>query len=244
MKDRDRNILAKRTMLGLFAGGAASLLVGCGDVDTDNLAFFYTPYHYALKAEIETPQGDRSGSSVIEVKQSYRSFKVMGEAVAIDLPNEQTLFVLLHSPSSEDWASRADESMNFKPDTTTPEAYWQRIANDRGTYPVKRRRVTAIEDSDNYPYMVRFRDIRDPASVELVDPDNLAATFGAGYRLKSLTVQFTDAPVSLGIRKRLSWLEDVGRKRGSLIPNPPRVATDSNRVRLISPGDFSTELYK
>lgn len=244
MSDQGDNVIVRRTTLGLFAGGAAALLVGCGDTDTDKFAFFYTAYHYALRAEIETPQGVRSGLSIIEVKQSHRSFEVTGEAVAVDLPDGQTLFVLLRSPSSEDWASRAHESMNFKPNTTSADAYWQRIANDRGTYPVKRRRVTAIEDSDNYPYMVRFRDIRDPASVELVDPDNLAATFGPGYRLKSLTVQFTDASVSLGIRERLPWLEDVGRNRGSLIPNPPRVATDSNRVRLVSPGDFSTELYK
>jgi hypothetical protein len=230
-----RRLAAMSILLPLFA---------CGEADTDDFAFFYTPYHYALKAEVETPAGIRSGSSVIEVKWSYRSFKVKGEAVAVDLPNGQTLFVLLRSPSSEDWASRADESMDFKPDTTTSEAYWKRIADDRGIYPVKRRRITAIENSDNYPYFVRFREIQDPTSVELINPDNLAATFGPGYRLKSLTVQFTDAPVTHGVEKRLPWLEEVGRERGSLIPNPPRVATDKNRVALITPGDFSTELYK
>lgn len=212
------------------------LLPGCGDVNTDDFAFFYTPYHYALKAEVETPQGVRSGYSVIEVKQSDRSYKVKGEAAAVDLPNGETLFVLLRSPSSEDWASRAHESMNFKPDTTNPEAYWQRIANDRGTYPVKRRRVTAVEDSENYPYFVRFRDIRDPASVELVDPDNLAATFGPGYRLISLTVQFTDAHATTGIKERLGWLREHPEPRLQAIPKGG--VTNPTFAQKLSHGDF------
>lgn len=201
-------MIARRTLLGLVAGGAAALLAGCGDVDTDKLAFFYTPYRYALKAEIETPQGVRAGSGVIEVKWSYRSFKVTGQAVPVNLPNGETLFLTLRSPSSEDWAAYAHEWTNIRsPANLTgedaSEAYWHSVASDRGIYPVKRRRVTAVEDSDNYPYFVRFRDIRDPRTVELVDPDNLAATFGPGYRLKSLTVQFTDAPVTTGIESRL-----------------------------------------
>jgi hypothetical protein len=65
---------------------------------------------------------------------------------------------------------------------------------------------------DNYPYFVRFKDMADPKSVEQVDPDNLAKSFGAGYRLKSLTVQMTGEPVTVEIEKRLGWLMSVKGK--------------------------------
>lgn len=194
--------------VALIIGSIGLLLSGCGNIDTDKFAFFYPPYRYALQAEVETPEGIRFGSSVIEVKWSYSSFTIKGEAVAVDLPNGQTLFVLLRSSSSDDWAAYAHEWTNIKapPNLSADEAneiYWKMAADDRGTYPVKRQRMVGPEEIDNYPYFVRFRDIRDPTSIERVDPDDLAATFGPGYRLKSLTAQFTDASVTTGIERKL-----------------------------------------
>lgn len=57
--------------------------------------------------------------------------------------------------------------------------------------------------------LVTFRDIDDPASVEKVDPANLAATFGEGVSLKRITVELTDGPVTRGIEERLPWLPNV-----------------------------------
>ena len=54
--------------------------------------------------------------------------------------------------------------------------------------------------------LVTFGDLNDPTSVERVDPDDLAATFGEGVSLKRITVQITDDPVTTGIEKRLVWL--------------------------------------
>ena len=56
---------------------------------------------------------------------------------------------------------------------------------------------------------MRFRDIRDLKSVEKVDPDNLAASFGKGVTLKRITVQLTEDPVTTDIGKRLPWLGDT-----------------------------------
>ena len=96
------------------------------------------------------------------------------------------------------------------------------IAEDRDVHPIKRTKTIANEEIGNYPYFVRFKDIKDPKSVEQVDPDNLAKSFGTGVKLKSLTVQMTDEPVTVGIEKRLGWLGSVGPliDAGSM-PRPP-----------------------
>jgi hypothetical protein len=46
---------------------------------------------------------------------------------------------------------------------------------------------------------VTFSDISDPTSVALVDPDDLAASFGAGYALEAVTVEVTQEPVTEGV---------------------------------------------
>ena len=84
------------------------------------------------------------------------------------------------------------------------ESYYAALKADRRVWPVKRR----LGDGPGPfpPTIVRFRDIADPKSVEQVDPDDLAKSFGPGVKLKSLTVQMTDEPVTTGIEKRLGWL--------------------------------------
>jgi hypothetical protein len=48
------------------------------------------------------------------------------------------------------------------------------------------------------PLLVTFADINDPASVQRVDPDDLAASFGPGYALTTITLAITDEPVTKG----------------------------------------------
>lgn len=85
--------------------------------------------------------------------------------------------------------------------------------------------------------LVTLGDVSDPTSVERVDPDNLEASFGKGYRLKAITVQVTDDEVTTGIEKRLGWLLDENRKRFD--PNlPPQGIPLGNFSGL-----FSTELF-
>lgn len=60
-----------------------------------------------------------------------------------------------------------------------------------------------------YPMLVTFDDIADPASVKLVDPADLAASFGPGVRLKAVTLEVTDEPVTEGrVKGVLGWLPD------------------------------------
>lgn len=98
-----------------------------------------------------------------------------------------------------------------------------------------------------YPLLVTFDDINDPASVRRVNPGELSARFGPGYQLSDITLSITDEPVSEGrVEQVLGWLTAIGRERPTLIPNPPRLrenATDPD-IQYLTPGPFSTELYK
>lgn len=63
------------------------------------------------------------------------------------------------------------------------------------------------------PFLVRYRDEKDPKTVEAVDPGNLAASFGEGVRLKRVTIETTRESVTTGLEKRLPWL--------GTFPEPP-----------------------
>lgn len=95
-----------RFLMGIGVLMASLFLTACGIGGED-----FTPdYRYRLTVEVETPEGLRTGSSVIEVMQrivrpgSHPSSwaidrRIRGEAVAVDLPQGQTLFALLRSES-------------------------------------------------------------------------------------------------------------------------------------------------
>jgi hypothetical protein len=97
--------------------------------------------------------------------------------------------------------------------------------------------------------LVTFKDIADPTSVVLVDPDDLAASFGAGYRLKAITVQVTDKPVTVGIEKRLdnNFWSTWGKIRQQELPRPGGVMANPYFKTLqgrLSRNDFTTENSK
>jgi hypothetical protein len=232
-------MMARRdVMRAPLALAGAFLLSSCGGDVADMPFLWQKPYYAKLKVEVDTPQGVKSGASVIEVTwdKANKGFKVRGEAVAVDLPGGQTVFALLRSKSSVDWAAYLHENVKLDGPIETHEELYRKVAADRRVWPVKRRAVTAISDVDNYPYFVRFKDVKDPKSVEQVDPDNLAKSFGAGYRLKSMTVQMTDEPVTVGIEKRLAWLRT---QKGSLVKYPSLTPiSEIPDVHRLNEGDF------
>jgi hypothetical protein len=68
---------------------------------------------------------------------------------------------------------------------------------------------SAVLEPDNLPLLVTFDDVTDPKSVKLVDPANLAGTFGSGFALKSITVEITDETVTEGkVESVLGWLKE------------------------------------
>jgi hypothetical protein len=207
----------RRTVLSaLLASLAASLLPGCAFAEDKA-----PDYRYRLTVEVETPEGVKTGSSVIEVEQLLsRSTaapakvgvqrKVRGEAVAVDLPNGKTLFALLRSENNVDWASYVYVYLatheKGKPFIDQLDNVLE-VTGER-TLPRMWPPVGFLEERSAYPMLVTFGDLADPTSVAEVDPDDLAANFGEGVRLKRITVELTDDPVTVGISEQLRWLDD------------------------------------
>ena len=213
---------------------------------------------YKVTVEVDDRGTTRSGSSVMSFKLfkpdvalvSPYNAEFRGEAVAVDLGNGQVLFALLKDEKGnlgtvqmwpekvfDDLGSGSERIRNIR-----------RIASNEGLVREVPRFFPAISDSRepfvNYPLLVRFRDLSRPESIEAVDPDALDKAFGPGVKLRQISVQVTDEPVTDGITKRLPWLEDVGRVRSTFIPNPPRYMRDAAPIQLVSSSDFTTELYK
>jgi hypothetical protein len=162
------------------------------------------------------------------------SFSLRGEAVVVELPNDRYLFALLQGVPSASWL--------LYPKMRAEEAGKLIERADGSNF----RQVQLSRDQ--YPLLVTFDDINDPTSVKRVDPDYLAAAFGSGYRLNSITLSLTDEPVTEGAAEAVvQWLRPLGQRQANLLGKPKagRVSDQPDpRIYLIAPSDFSTELYK
>lgn len=201
---------------------AAILLSGCAPAEDKA-----PDYRYRLTVEVETPEGAKTGSSVIQVEQALGGaasagglaggqiyYRVCGEAVAVDLPGGRTLFALLRSDNDIEWSARVVQMLAPKIKGEPWEQSFDNVLLVKGSVEVPRKwpaNVTLPERSA-YPLMVTFGDLADPTSVTEVDPDDLAVSFGDGVRLKRITVELTDDPVTGGIEGRLGWFDASFKK--------------------------------
>ena len=145
---------------------------------------------------------------------SHTDIRVRGEAVALEVGNRGYLFATL-APVER---SRSDGLLNYPcciyAQAIVPRAWREpqiRVAADLARL---RRLSSKMELSiDELPLLVCFGDLSRPETVERVDPNDLAASFGPGVRLASATVELTDAPITDEIVRILPWL--ANEKLGS-----------------------------
>ena len=167
---------------------------------------------YRLTVEVATPQGLRIGSSVIQSTMAMGrtmygrgiSYNVKGEAVAVALPGGTLFAVLNNSAIGYDYptyllhnalmhgVAAPPLSRRFEPHEWMEE-----------TEEAKRVKPTVVLHSDDYPTLVRFRDPSEITSMEVVDPEDLAAAFGPSVYLRRILLQVTDDPVTKTIRNRM-----------------------------------------
>ncbi|KWV91262.1 hypothetical protein [Erythrobacter sp. YT30] len=236
-----------RMIAGILTLVAAVLLAGCSEGSLPE-------YRYRLTVEVETPEGLKTGSSVIEVSTRVASknaiispgrmtMRARGEAVAVELPHGRTMFALLRSETQPNWASNvmAQLTPTYRGDGAAKQKV-RAILRMQGEYDLPLYERAGPRRRHMYPMLVTFGDLDDPTSVEKVDPLDLAATFGEGLTLKRITVQVTDDPVTTGIEKRLAWLREYeatwfdGSSTGS-----QDLTTDA-LVAQLSATYFSTEI--
>jgi hypothetical protein len=194
-------------------------------------------WHQKLTLVVDTPQGEVTGSSVVEVRVSFYDPPSFGTEVAYELTGEATvvevlpgryLFALMGDSEERFFRATKDRFVGMK------RGEWLRAIPDQ-TEPV-------VLTGDLIPMLVTFDDITDPQSVQLVDPADLAASFGPGVGLKAVLLEVTEEPVTGGrVEVILGWLREVSPNRldGQRFGN----ADASNRLaNSLSAHSFSTEI--
>lgn len=249
-------MIARRRFLALaLAGASICALPACDAGPT-------IEFNYRLTVDIETPDGVRSGYSVIKYWGQQRSSNKLdpyagglgaharGEAVAVDLPGGRTLFALLQTETDVDAATAypglafADE-IRDEADITKRLQLLQSLKGQ--TRPLPRTEMTLANGGTEvsaYPMLVTFKDIKDPTSVARVDPDDLPASFGAGYQLKSISVTITDEPMTIGIEKRLRWWKTFLNRDFDGSSAAVEDLTANNLSSRLSARSFSSEFSK
>lgn len=165
------------------------LLAGCW--------LFPAEWYEKLTVTVETPHGDVSGSSVRwqklveDMLLDRASSDEAGEAVVVEVAPGKYLFVLM------------EENM--------PQAeliYFPGEPPLKSTHKLNGIKGQVIDvPTSQYPLMVTFGNLADPNSIKQVFPNDLAAAFGSEYRLKSVTLEIVDGPVTVGtVATALPWM--------------------------------------
>jgi hypothetical protein len=173
-------------------------------------------YRYKLTLVVNTPDGVKRGSSVVEALYREVSIpergimhKLRGQALYLDLgPGARPLIALLTTHLHPKYGKAMRWSRDGGPDDNLlAELYGPplphvlddvaRVARMRGAH-----RITP----DDLPDLVTFADINDPKTVIEVNPNNLQATLGPGVSWNEITLESTDEPITTGIRAKLPWL--------------------------------------
>lgn len=225
----------RREVMGGLWGTAILALAGCKGQTAS--------YRFRMTVNVQTPAGLKSGASVYEVS-SYKVVRLTseeksgggglrGEAVIVDLP-EGPLFVLLKSNKAGNGLG-ANATLALLPQTQRGniDAYVAAVQTlgSGGRY-------TAELPREDWPIMVRFRNINDPKSIERVDPEAIGVV--------RIVIETTDDPMTTGIEKRFPpWFERLAAS-GSRFDGNNSIAVLSNPASVagqFGPGDFST-VYK
>lgn len=161
------------------------LLLGCASLLAFALFTHLESYSWRQKLTItvETQAGEVSASSVSQVSWAKHwiqtdgmgwDYDLTGEAVVVEVTPGRYLFALLGSPGrSEYMGTVAAASINGRDLQWIDGALFDEVQGKRD-----RAAGEIAVPYYQYPMLATFGDITDPASVKLVDPDDLDATFG------------------------------------------------------------------
>lgn len=192
--------------------GTLTLVGGCALIPSEEAL------RYRMTVIIDTPDGPRVGSSVIEssIEKSVDlgianpiHYRLKGEAVPVQMPTGKVVFALLLPQDMSDGrfyhsglvigAACLGGRPSIEPDPSLCAAgqwrqFWQ--------WARENELLVEIAPSE-YPLLVTFSDAHDPSTVSAVDPTDFRSTFGPGYRLRSVTAQVTADALTTDVEKIL-----------------------------------------
>jgi hypothetical protein len=239
-----------RILLGLLVGLTAMVA----------LFFPWSTLHYKLSVDIDDNGTTRHGEGVIGVSfQSQGPLLISptpqwwvessGGAFPVDLGARGTLFVLLVGDSKRQQPESHRDDHHYSPRNAGQAAlveyfkfYVSGLPNGLGA----KFKINAFANSrtsvdlapNALPMLVRFRDVGDPKSVELVDPDHLDASFGPGVKILGAKAEITNEPITTGIETRLRWLKGSYGERFLFEEVIGQPVDQIPPERLLTYGDF------
>ncbi len=219
--------------------GAALGLSGCWGSDT------YT-WNQKLTVMVQTPEGVKTGSAVTKVTISVGDGGLnghvinqtfAGEATVVDLGGGRLLFALLSNTSTWQAMTANQAEFTFRDQLPKDDIKKSESDNLRAKYSfLQTLRGARTMPSGSVPLLVAFGDINDPKTVKEVKPGKLTDVFGAGYSLKSITLEITDESETEGeVEKVLGWI--TSHETG-LIPTKMKPANEYKPEEELSPFNF------
>jgi len=219
--------VSPRTLLILAAAGLAGWwLFGPRD-----------SWRYRMTIEVQTPDGVRTGSAVRAVTYHRRAgfllvegkptWKVKGQAVAVDLPKGRTLYAVMRA----NWGD-VDYGARIAHRTFSETGHVSGYPGPVELYPT--HPDTGFKQTNPVPNLITFADQKDPTTAESVDPAHLDATFGPGYSLKRITIEVVARPITDDIRQRLPWLTEIRERQ----LDPSGSALNPGVAKRLTHGDF------
>jgi hypothetical protein len=161
-------------------------------------------FNYRLTANFEENGRTVTGSGVVRVTSRLKIVCIVGvscvkywrrgEAFPVRFSDNNTIFVMLAVADSTSGTAGAWPTVTFNEMTR----HGRKISELPHT--------PFIVPEKYMPTIVHFDDLSDPTSVQVVDPQNVSATVGQGIRLKSMTIEITDDPVTWGLEETLPWV--------------------------------------
>ncbi len=171
-------------------------------------------YRYKLTVSLNTPDGVKTGSNVVQVDYNKVSFPMSGEAHAV---YGQALYLDTGGKPLVVLLSRATFSGPNHWMSVDPVAVIARLClgQEYGVFSfiesVKqfgRCHAAYPLEFDDMPDMVTFEDPKDPNTGRPVDPRNPAGALGPGVSVRSITIQVTDEPITKEVDEHLPWVRN------------------------------------
>ncbi len=163
----------------------AVLLTGCAKK---------ADWHQKMVLYFDTPDGPITASSVIRVDftgamawagdLNHDHTDLIGEAVVADLGGRY-LFALIEEDAGRMIVRALPQDK--KEQSFKSSIIW-----------IKKQTEPLELPMSLWPRMVTFKDVKNPTTVELVDPANIAAAFNDGFSLSRVTIQVTEEPLTKG----------------------------------------------
>lgn len=192
----------------------AALVIG------DQIRINRPGHKYRLTVAVETPEGVKSASGVLAVHpdRGYSrsgSTLTKGDAVVVDLGGGKNLLALL--------AHIGDRGLELDGMNYVALRAFNAAGNKASFNEMNRISGAAPVTGALIPVLATFTDINDPATMRVVKPDDLEATYGKGFGLRGVTVEAVPngfwpldfggvlgEPVTRGIEAKLPWWSRPG----------------------------------